>query len=373
MILLFLCGLPVGVPVAVAQSQDSSDQASPYAFDPVAEKRKVRIGLVSSYHRGDAWENLAAEGLTATLLKLGYLDDQAQIEQLLRDDRVESGRAQIRKWWMDSKRRKSTLEIAETLDAMLPQIESFAPDILVLGDDNATNYIGNLFLDTALPIVFWGVNGTPVKYDLLDSAERPGHNVTGVYQSVYQVYAMEKLKVIAPHLKTAAVISDDTPTGRASTKVLRMAMSQGTLPLQIKEHVITNDYDTMKQAVLRLQSVVDVLLVSPVATFRNPAGELISRQETTKWITSHSNLPEVGVNRSYVRYGLFCAVDDSAYAQASLAIKMMDDILAGRSRPESMPAVTPPPGGFFVNSARARQLGLLDAAQRSGMVDGFVE
>ena len=35
------------------------------------------------------------------------------------------------------------------------------------------------------PVVFWGVNGRPLKYGLLDSLERPGHNVTGVYQAGY--------------------------------------------------------------------------------------------------------------------------------------------------------------------------------------------
>ena len=152
-----------------------------------------------------------------------------------------------------------------------------------------------------------------------------------------------------------------------------MAMTQGALPFELKELVITNDFDTMKQAVLRLQSEVDVLLVSPVATFKDSAGKLLTRKEVSNWITAHSRLPEVGANRQYVGYGLFCAVDDSAYAQISLAIRMMDDILAGRSRPESMPAVTPPPGGFYVNARRAQELGLLDAARNSGVVDGFIE
>jgi ABC-type uncharacterized transport system substrate-binding protein len=88
-------------------------------------------------------------------------------------------------------------------------IKKFKPDLIFLGDDNAANYIGNEFLDSGIPIVFWGVNNTPVKYGIVDSKDRPGHNVTGVYQKTYYKESLNLLKKIAPHIKTFAILSDD--------------------------------------------------------------------------------------------------------------------------------------------------------------------
>ena len=34
-------------------------------------------------------------------------------------------------------------------------------------------------------MVFWGINGLPLKYGLIDTIEKPEHNVTGIYQAGY--------------------------------------------------------------------------------------------------------------------------------------------------------------------------------------------
>ena len=56
----------------------------------------------------------------------------------------------------------------------MKEIEQFKPNLILLGDDNAANYVGNQYIDTNIPVVFWGINGLPLKYGLLDSLEKPG-------------------------------------------------------------------------------------------------------------------------------------------------------------------------------------------------------
>ena len=63
-------------------------------------------------------------------------------------------------------------------------------------------------------MVFWGFNDSPVKYGLVETAERPGHNVTGVYESGYYVESLQFLKRLAPQVKTIAVLSDKTVSGQ---------------------------------------------------------------------------------------------------------------------------------------------------------------
>ena len=59
------------------------------------------------------------------------------------------------------------------------EIRAFKPDVVLLGDDNAAKHIGAQLLDSSTPVVFWGINGLPLKYGLVDSLDAPGRNVTG--------------------------------------------------------------------------------------------------------------------------------------------------------------------------------------------------
>ncbi len=142
---------------------------------------KWRIAVVSSYHREYLWSQDTNSGLLAGFIETKMLDSKAQAEQYTEKDCVESSRAIIRKFWMDTKRRSSTKDISASLIRIRTELDAFKPNLIMLGDDNATNYLGNVYLDTGIPVVFWGVNGLPVKYGLIDSIEKPGHNVTGIY------------------------------------------------------------------------------------------------------------------------------------------------------------------------------------------------
>ena len=146
---------------------------------------------------------------------------------------MESSRAVIRKWWMDTKRHNTLAEIKVTVAKIMRELDAFAPDIVLLGDDNATNYVGNQYIDGGTPVVFWGVNGNPLKYGLIDSIEHPGHNVTGVYQAGYLKEGVSWLTQLLPDVKTIAVLSDDSETGRAKAKGLQRLAREGELPVTL--------------------------------------------------------------------------------------------------------------------------------------------
>jgi hypothetical protein len=154
---------------------------------------KKRILLVSSYHPEYLWSQEANEGFCAALLKYGYFDNRDQIAEYRANDYVETSRAVIKQLWMDSKRKTTKAELTKTTLAVAVSARKFRPDIIFLGDDEAGNYIGNQFLDTKIPVVFWGFNNNPVKYGS-GHREQPGHNVTGVYLSGYYRESLQFLK-----------------------------------------------------------------------------------------------------------------------------------------------------------------------------------
>ncbi len=190
------------------QGAMAQDVAGPAGAD------KVRIMVVSSYHREYLWSQNSNKGVVTALLEFNYLDEPSQGVTYTESDFVESSRAIVKKAWMDTKRKNSEQEMARALDRIVMEIDQFKPHLILLGDDNAGNYFGNHYMDGEIPVVFWGLNGTPFKYGLLDSIERPGHNITGVYQAGHHLRAIKYLQQLVPGIKRIAVLSDNSPSGR---------------------------------------------------------------------------------------------------------------------------------------------------------------
>jgi ABC-type uncharacterized transport system substrate-binding protein len=197
-----------------------------------------------------------------------------------------------------------------------------------------------------------------VKYGLVDSMERPGHNVTGVYQVGYYAESLDLLRVIVPTVKTFAVLADAGETGHAFVKNIESLARQGRLPLELVEIVSTNEYDVLQQKALELQGRVDAFFIAPWASLRGDQGRYVPPEEVTRWYLERIKIPEATGNAQYVQYGLLCAADDSGYKQAFEAMRIAHDILANGADPAVYPPVSLSRGNRVANRHRAQMLGL---------------
>lgn len=319
--------------------------------------QKLKIVLVDSYHREYLWSQYTHEGFAKGLLKRDYLDNQTQADELLKNGTVESSKAIIRILWMDTKRKSSKAELTDATVQITEQIKQFQPDLLFLGDDNAANYIGNQFLDTKLPIVLWGINSTLAKYGLVDSDAHPGHNVTGVIEVNYFAKGLELVKQLVPSVKTFAVLSDDTESGRAHAKSAEYMAQQGRLPLQLVEIVTTENFDEWKRKALELQEKVDAFLVVSNSA-KDAHGKYVPDEEVMRWYLEHIHKPDVARSRRLVTMGVLCTADGSGQMQGIEAVRIAHDILSGGMNPATYPAYTPGRGPLIVNRQRAQMLGI---------------
>lgn len=332
--------------------------AAPAARAETPHAAPKRIFIVSSYHREYLWSQSTQAGVSQAMLDLGYLDNRDQAATLVQTDEVTSSTVMVKKAWMDTKRNSDRLAIAEATYRIAKEIKAFAPDLLLLGDDNATKYIGNRFLDMALPIVFWGVNGLPIKYGLVDSMDNPGHNVTGVWQSGSHKESLEYLKRLVPSLRTFAVLACDSETARANLKQIQMLSTAGELPLALRDVVLTGSYEEFQKRALELQDTVDAFFVLNHDTLTDKAGNHVDMMVVGRWYLTNIRKPEVSHEDQFVKEGMLLTANDSGYNQGYRAIEMAYDILNQGYNPAHMRTVAPPRGPVLVNAERAAMLGL---------------
>lgn len=319
---------------------------------------KKKILVVDSYHKEYLWSQHTHEGFCAGMLKFGYFDDKEQAAEYTKNDSVETSRAVVKRLWMDAKRKSSKEEREEMSLKIYKIAKDFNPDFIFLGDDDAAQYIGNLFLDTKIPIVFWGVNSSPVKYGLVDSEDKPGHNVTGIYQTTYYAESLEFLKKMIPGIKTFAIVSDDTTTGRIHTKAIQYLAKTGRIPLKLIDSVSTNDYRLWKEKIVELQGKVDAFFVAQFSGLKDKNDRAVSDEEAAAWYITHVKIPEAAGFRHRVINGMLCAADDSGYNQGYDAVAVAHDILAKGAKPATYPPRVPKRGPLIVNTQRAKMLGI---------------
>jgi ABC-type uncharacterized transport system substrate-binding protein len=319
---------------------------------------KIRLLVVSSYHRDYAWSRDTHRGFCDAMLKFGYFENAGQASEYLKHDGVETSRVIVKKLWMDSKRKSARSDLARSAQTIYKAAREFQPHLIFLADDEAGEFVGRQFLDTKTPMVFWGFNDSPVKYSLVDTAARPGHNVTGVYQSGYYLETLRLLMALSPGVKTIAVLTDETVSGRTHSKALQYLALNGELPVALVDTVATNDYEVWKAKALELQSRVDAFYVVSFAGLKNGKGVAVPVRDVAAWYVSSITIPEA-TRGHYVREGLLCAADDSGYKQAYEAVGIAHDILEKGAVPATYPARTPSRGALMVNRARAASLGIV--------------
>ncbi|MFT6791350.1 MAG: ABC-type uncharacterized transport system substrate-binding protein [Cellvibrionaceae bacterium] len=334
--------------------------------------RPKRVAIVSSYHPEFLWTSETNEGVLKALYEHKYLEDPAEGEIFTREEYYQNEKIVLKKWWMDSKRKSTFPEIRKELSRIVNDLNDFEPDIVLTGDDNATNYLGNYYIDSDTFLVFWGVNGSPMKYGLLDSLEKPGHNITGVYQADYLQESVEFLKSLLPEIEKIALLSDDSVSSRAKLKKLRRLGETGQLPVQVVTEISTNDYKKWQKEALEAAEYTDAFFMLNHNTLKDSNGDPIDHMKIGAWYLRNIKKPEVSYENHFIEEGMFSAVSDSGVKQGYMAMKLAIRILEGEN-PANIRVTAPDRGDYVVNRERAEMLNIYERIKDNNKIEAWVE
>ena len=296
-------------------------------------------------------------------------EDQGLVQGLAESGLAEGQNAEVVRLYMDTKRKNKTEEQMRVAgEELAEEIRAIAPDVLFIMDDDALRHVGGKLFDNGPPIVFAGVNLPVTNPDyawlpggsrgpLADSLERPGHNITGVQETMNLAAGFKLLHEILPRGETALFLSDNSLAG---TEFLRAAGGEGALDnpyFRIVGMEYTDSFETLKRLVLDHQDTVDCIVLFIPWTLEDENGQHVPQEEVVRWMVLNNRRPGVAYLDILAQEGYLCGVVVDMVQQGRHAALMGARILNGEN-PADMPVLDPVANRIIVNLARAQQLGV---------------
>jgi ABC-type uncharacterized transport system substrate-binding protein len=316
----------------------------------VAAQDVKRVFITASYEKNHVCGGPQEDGVLKGLNKTGWFEDM---------------NLEVKRYYMDTKRKNTSPDaIKKAAEIVLRQIEEFKPEVLVVLDDNA-------FREVALPlagshdlsVVFSGMNGQPEKYNVkkrfMDTRERPGGNITGVYEQLYVARSIKVMQSAIPSLKGKKIvgITDYSPTGNALTVQfgIELKNKSKTINWEFKRVKDWQEYTSLIQelneddGVGAIYPVALSLKVSDTVTYTAP--------EIYKWTIKNSRKPEMALNYFFSKIGLFGGAAVDFKAMGFLAGKKAGQILSG-AKAGNLPIEDAPDYAIVFNLRRTQELGI---------------
>ncbi len=306
-----------------------------------------RIFILHSYEKGHVCGQPQHDGVVAGLKEQGFIEGKNFV---------------LKTCYMDTKRKNNTAElISRQARIALSLIKEFQPHLLVTIDDNAFRTVALELVDTPIDIIFSGMNGQPEDYNLqtrfMESRKHPGHNITGVYEKLHFVEAIRVQHKILPDLQKVRMLVDQSPTGRAIDRQVKLELSKGKIPVMFDKRIVRS-WEEYKREIESVNSDAEIGTIYAVALLlKDTQGEIFTAPEILRWTVQNCKKPAIALNYSFVDMGLFGGAAIDFNAMGMQAGDMGAEILHG-SKAGAIGVENAERYALVFNVARARQLGI---------------
>jgi ABC-type uncharacterized transport system substrate-binding protein len=295
----------------------------------------TKIYYANSYHKDFFWTKWIVDGFESVLIKEGY--------------KLETKHGFLNAF-TENKSSKEKLG-----RKIIDEIKKYDPDLVVCTDDDAMLNVCQYIKDRN--VLFNGINGIHkyIKSGHIDSIEKPGHNITGVFQIAYWKESLSLIKKLYPKAKTFSVIKDKTTTSNELYSELKSKLN--SLPLKLKRVVESNKFEKWKQELKKMSKETDVLFILNANSIVGIKGNAIEYTEVYKWIGNNILKPTIGTWQGPVENGILLSASDDGPNQGIFTAYQAIKILKG-AKPGDIKIMPPPNGVPIINMKTARKLKL---------------
>ncbi|MDX2507608.1 MAG: ABC transporter substrate binding protein [Gammaproteobacteria bacterium] len=314
-------------------------------FNSALADEKKRIFILHSYEIDHVCGRPQSMGVQRALLKSGFGADDLLLKS----------------YAMDTKKTNNTPDlIARQAEIALQKIQEFNPHVLITLDDNAFRAVALELVDSDIQIVFSGMNNIPERYNetvqWLDDIKLPGHNITGVYEKIHFSTAVKVQKSIQPEMKKIRIFSDNSPTGKALIRQVKLEIEQTPIPA-IPDFFITDSWEEYQQKVLET-NYSDVDTLYPIALrLIDKNGQTYTGSKILTWTSQNSIKPSIPLNFAFVKLGLLGGAGVDFEAMGYQAGVIVAKILSGQDA-ANIPVEDAQRHALVFNITRAKALGI---------------
>jgi ABC-type uncharacterized transport system substrate-binding protein len=288
--------------------------------------RGRRVLLVHSYHPEYPWVDSVTQGVKATL------DGTGLVLEVI---------------YMDTKRHTDDAWKTEAGRRAKQKVDEYRPDLILTCDDDAQQFFARTYVNTAVPVVFTGVDADPSKYGY------PAANVTGVIERPHLKESLALAQRLRP-IKRVAVLSC-----RDSTSVAALGfMKQEQLNVEVTEWLLVDDFDQWKEAVSRFNKTVDALVIRSYQALKQPGSQVnADPKEVGAWTARNATIPTVAFHDFEIKDGILVGTVKSGQEYGRQASEYGLELLRG-AKAESLPVTRTKTGVRMMNAETAARLGV---------------
>lgn len=255
-----------------------------------------KVLVIESYHAEYAWDT-------------GYLK---AIQEVLGKEH------ELHYFEMDTKRIPAAQYETKAEEAY-QTFSQLDPDLVILGDDNACQYLGKKLESSPKGVVFLGVNGSPRNYFTFKNG-----NVSGVLERPLMKKSMGFIKSTLPTPPKRTLILLDNGT---TSKIIRNEFKAKNLTIlgMPIEFQTLGTWEQWQQTVLNSQkSGFDAIIIGLYHTLVDKNNQHVPAEEVIRWTSTHTPIPPfafwsfaVGKDKSiggYVLDGYYHGLDAAKVA-----------------------------------------------------------
>ena len=300
--------------------------------------------LVHSYDKKFSWTQEIIDGIESTL-------DSSGLEFKYHHE------------YMNAYTENTSSKMSAQSSRILGIIREQKPDMIVTTDDDALEYIGLKISSekdpkiAKTPVFFNGINSDPkslTQYKNIDSLKKPGHRITGVFQKSYIQQSFFLLKKMNPDIKTFAVFSDITTTGKALLSYIDK-LDKTSLPLKRVGTLESQKFSDWKEYIKKIKSEADVIFVTSANYVVDENQGQVNQSDIFKWIHQQAQIPVVGSWAFQIKHGAFFSATDDGRNQGKLLAEKIISYLRG-TKIGDIPINAPQLGVPALNAAAQKHL-----------------
>lgn len=257
-----------------------------------------KVLYVNSYHSGYAWSDSITNAIEKTIRASEMKIDLKIIEMNTKLNYSEKFKI------------KAGLKVKHL-------IENFKPDVVIVSDDNAAKYvIVPYYLNSSLPFVFCGINGSAKIYNFSNK------NVTGMLEVTL---VPQLIEVIKKYSKGNRIVYFNDDTASSHKVVLTF---EKKLKTKVKTYFITSKNELEKYFVMA-QKEADILILGTFPKLRAS----ITKKYLKQYILKHTIIPSVSTVKAGSEITLLTFANKPE-EQGEWAANTALDILKGKKTSE---------------------------------------